>query len=108
MRHGGWFTLLLPIFYNDGKHVPGSKFDQTMLELIEQFGGFTYFPEPTFITQGFWKSRGIVYDDHIRIYAVYAEDINTARAYLSAMKPKWKRRFRQEEMLIVEMGVEVL
>lgn len=80
MKHGGWFTLFLPIFYNDGKRVPGSKFDQTILELIEQFSGLTYFPEPSFITQGFWKSHGILYEDHIRIFAVFAEETSTSLA----------------------------
>ena len=108
MKHGGWFSVFLPLYDNGGRTIPATRFNQTEVELIGEFNGLTNFSEPTFVTKGSWKSRGIVYEDRHRIYAVFAEDINTARAYLSALKPKWKRRFRQEEILIVEMGVEVL
>ncbi|MCS6860853.1 MAG: hypothetical protein NZT92_11110 [Abditibacteriales bacterium] len=52
--------------------------------------------------------KGKLFEDHLRVYAVFAEDINAARAHLTAMKPKWKRRFRQLEIFMVETGVEVL
>lgn len=108
MRHGAWFNVFLPRFYNNGKPVEETKFHETREELMAQFGGMTIFQEPTFMTQGFWREANELFEDHIRIYAVFAEDVNVARDYLTAMKPKWKRRFRQLEIFIVEISVEVL
>ncbi len=108
MRHGAWFSIFLPRLYNDRRPVEHSKFDQVQQELLERFGGLTMFREPTFLTQGFWREEGELFEDLIRVYAVFAEDVNAAREYLTAMKPKWKRRFRQLEIFMVETGVEVL
>jgi len=108
VRHGAWFNVFLPLFYNDGRPIEDIKFERTQQELIEQFRGLTIFREPTFFTQGFWQAEGMLFEDRVRIYAVFSEDINAGRSYLTAMKPKWKRRFRQAEIFILEMGVEVL
>jgi hypothetical protein len=108
VRHGSWFNIFLPRFDNDHRPIAEWKFDQTEEELIERFKGLTIFREPTFLTQGLWQEEGKLFEDIIRIYAVFAEDINAAREFLTAMKPKWKRRFRQLEIFMVEIGVEVL
>lgn len=108
MNHGAWFNIFLPRFYDDRRPIEDAKFDLTEDELKERFGGLTVFREPTFLTQGYWRSNSVWMEDHIRIYAVFADDINAARAYLATMKPRWKRRFRQEEIFIVEIGVEVV
>lgn len=86
-----------------------SKFQQMEQELIERFGGLTIFREPTFLTQGFWRRKdATLSQDDIRIYAVFSEDSEADRIYLSEMKAEWKQRFQQDEIFIVELEARVI
>ena len=108
MRRGCWYNIFLPRQYNDGRDVEQRKFDITSLELVERFGGMTAFQEPAFTLQGFWRFRGYLFQERLAIFGVFTEEVNAAREFLVAIKPKWKRRFRQEEIFIVEVGVELV
>ena len=46
------YDIFLPLLYNDGNPIEGRKFQQLQSELLDQFGGLTYFPQAS---QGFWK-----------------------------------------------------
>lgn len=99
------YDLFLPLYYNDGKPIEARKFQEVQEQLLEQFGGLTFFPQPN---EGFWTMAGITYRDEIVIYRVLAAKTRTARKYLAELKSKLKQDFRQEEILIVERDVETL
>jgi hypothetical protein len=39
------YDIFLPLRYNDGRQIEGSTFQQVQAELLEEFGGVTYFPQ---------------------------------------------------------------
>jgi hypothetical protein len=81
------------------------KFQDLQQQLLEQFGGLTFFPQPN---EGFWTMAGITYRDEIVIYRVLASDAQEARRFLLELKERLKEVFQQEEILIVERDVETL
>ena len=74
-------------------------------ELLDEFGGLTYFPQAN---QGLWKLGDVTYRDEIVIYRVLAPDSRRARRFLSKLKERLKAEFVQEEILIVERDVDAL
>jgi hypothetical protein len=99
------YDLFLPLRYNDGRPIEGRKFQQVQSELLDEFGGLTYFPQAN---QGFWKLGGVTYRDEIVVYRVLATNSRIARAFLRRLKKRLKAEFVQEEILIVERDVDAL
>lgn len=99
------YDLFVPLYYNDGRSVEPQKFQVLQQQLLDQFGGLTFFPQPN---AGFWTMAGITYRDEIVIYRVITSDEQAARRFLSALKERLKEEFQQEDILIVEREVETL
>jgi predicted component of viral defense system (DUF524 family) len=99
------YDIFVPLRYNDGRPIEGRKFQQLQTDLLNEFGGLTYFPQAN---QGFWKLGGVTYRDEIVIYRVLALDSRRARRFLRNLKDRLKADFIQEEILIVERDVEAL
>ena len=99
------YDLFVPLYYNDGRSVEPQKFQVLQQQLLDRFGGFTFFPQPN---AGFWTMAGITYRDEIVIYRVITSDEQEARRFLSALKERLKEEFQQEDILIVEREVETL
>jgi hypothetical protein len=99
------YDIYLPLRYNDGSHVESSKFQQLHAELLNQFGGLTFFPQPN---QGYWKLGAATYRDEIVIYRVLAAESHGARPFFRELKERLKVEFAQEEILIVERDVDAL
>jgi hypothetical protein len=99
------FDLFLPLYYNDGSPIEPSKFQKLQRQLLEEFEGFTYFPQPH---TGVWRVEDLVYRDEIVIYRVVSRKVRAARRFLKKFKEKLKRSFVQEEIFIVERTVRVL
>ena len=99
------YDLFVPLYYNDGRSVEPQKFQVLQQQLLDQFGGLTFFPQPN---AGFWTMAGITYRDEIVIYRVITSDEQEARRFLSALKERLKEEFQQEDILIVEREVETL
>jgi hypothetical protein len=99
------YDLFVPLYYNDGRQVEPEKFQDVQQQLLEHFGGLTFFPQPN---EGFWTVAGITYRDEIVIYRVITSDEQEARRFLSQLKARLKEAFQQEEILIVERDVETL
>jgi hypothetical protein len=99
------YDLFVPLYYNDGRQVEPQKFQALQQQLLAQFGGLTFFPQPN---KGFWTLAGITYRDEIVIYRVITPDEQEARRFLSDLKERLKTEFRQEDILIVEREVETL
>jgi hypothetical protein len=99
------YDLFIPLYYNDGRQVEPQKFQAQQQQLLDQFGGLTFFPQPN---EGFWMVAGITYRDAIEIYRVITSEAQEARRFLSTLKEQLKEALQQEEILIVERDVETL
>jgi hypothetical protein len=99
------YDIFVPLFYNDGAPVEPGKFQRLQAELLEQFDGLTFFPQPN---EGFWQMGDVTYRDEIVIYRVLARRAAAARRFLAQLKQRLKREFKQEEILIVERDEETL
>ena len=99
------YDIFLPLRYNDGKPIELRQIHQLQGELLEEFGGLTYFPQPN---QGFWKLGDVTYRDEIVIYRVLAADARGSRKFLRMLKERLKVELEQEEILIVERDVDAL
>jgi len=95
----------MPLYYIDGRQVEPQKFQALQQQLLDQFGGLTFFPQPN---EGFWTVAGITYRDAIVIYRVITSEAQEARRFLSTLKEQLKEALQQEEILIVERDVETL
>jgi hypothetical protein len=99
------YDLFVPLYYNDGRPVEPQTFQALQQQLLSQFGGLTFFPQPN---QGLWTMAGITYRDEIVIYRVITSDVQEARRFWSELKERLKQELQQEEILIVERDVETL
>jgi hypothetical protein len=99
------YDVFVPLYYNDGRPVEPQTFQALQQQLLDQFGGLTFFPQPN---EGFWTVAGVTYRDAIVIYRVLTSDAQEARRFLSALKERLKEQRQQEEILIVERDVETL
>ena len=97
------YDLFIPLYYNDGSPIEPQKFQDLQQQLLDQFGGLTFFPQPN---AGFWTMAGDTYRDAIVIYRVIMSNGQEARRFLSNLKEWLKKELRQEEILIVERNVE--
>lgn len=99
------YDLFVPLHYNDGRPVEPQTVQALQQQLRQQFGGFTFFPQPN---QGLWTMAGITYRDEIVIYRVITSDAQEVRRFWSEIKERLKQELQQEEILIVERDVETL
>ena len=99
------YDLFIPLYYNDGRPIEPQKFQDLQQQLLDQFGGLTFFPQPN---EGFWTMAGVTYRDAIVIYRVITSDEQAARQLLSDLKERLKEELRQEDILVVERNVETL
>ena len=82
------YDVFVPLFYNDGTPIEAVKFQRLQAELLEQFDGLTFFPQPN---EGFWRMGDVTYRDEIVIYRVLARRVGTARKFLAQLKQRLKR-----------------
>lgn len=75
------YEILLPLRYNDGRPIEPEKFDQTRGELIAQFQGVTFDPQPV---RGFWVQQGMEYEDLLVRVIVDVEDTSEVRVFFLA------------------------
>ena len=99
------YDIFIPLFYNDGTPIEPVKLQDLQTQLLDQFGGLTFFPQPN---QGFWTFGGITYHDNIVIYRVITAKPKVARRFFAQLKADLKRDLRQEEILIVEKDADLL
>ena len=77
------YDLFIPLYYNDGRPVEPRKFQDLQQQLLDQFGGLTFFPQSN---EGFWTMAEVTYRDEIVIYRVITSNEQEARQFLSALK----------------------
>jgi hypothetical protein len=99
------YDSYVPLNYNDGSPIEAAKIDEIGTSLLNEFGGYTFFPQPK---KGAWKMGRVVFRDDIAIYRVHASDVRAARRFLRRLKEELKKSLRQEEILIVEKEAQTL
>lgn len=99
------YDLYLPLTDNEGEPFAARMFRSVQNELLSQFDGVTYFPQPN---EGLWQSGGVTYHDDIVIYRVITPHTGKARRFFRAFKEKLMKDFGQLDLLIVERDVETI
>ena len=99
------YDVYVPVTYNDGSPIEARKLVRIREQLLEQFGGVTFFPQSN---DGFWTLGGVTYRDEIVIFRVITDKVRTARRFLTQLKKELKRDLDQAEILIVEKDAELL
>ena len=99
------YDIFVPLYFNDGSPIEAIKFQRLQAELLENFEGLTFFPQPN---EGIWKLGDVTYRDEIVIYRVLSNRPRAARRFVSKLKQHLKRELAQEEILIIERDVESL
>lgn len=99
------YELYLPLTYNDGSPIEPEKIESIGEQLLREFGGVTFFPQPN---EGLWRVGPVTFRDQVVIFRVLTEDDRMARRFFRAMKESLKIELQQEEILIVEKDAEVL
>lgn len=92
------YEFLLPLRYNDGSPIEPEKFEQTRLELVAQFQGVTFDPQPV---RGFWVQQGTEYEDLLVRVIVDVEDTPETHAFFTQFKETLKERFQQLEIWMI-------
>jgi len=99
------YEVLLPVRYNDGTTIEEEKFLQTWLEARQQFGGLTIDLHPL---RGIWVHEETVYEDELIRLVLDVEDTLESRNWFLRWKETLKERFRQLEIWMVAIPIEVL
>jgi hypothetical protein len=90
--------------FNDGTAIASGLIDQTATEIGDRFGGVS---QDTVRVIGQWTYLGIRYQDELIRLRIDTDDA-AARTYLKAQKEVWKERFRQIDLWITVLKVEVI
>lgn len=98
------FTILLPLFFNDGTPVPVALLTQTEDELLEFFGGIS---TDTARVRGRWISEGALFEDSLLRITVACDGTPEQRTFIRP-KETLKARFQQEEVWITVQQIEIL
>ena len=99
------YDIFLPLYYNDGTPVEARKFQDVQQASLDHFGGLTFFPQPN---QGFWAIGNVTYRDEIVIYRVLTTKPRASRRFLADLKKDLRKKFRQEEILIIERDIATI
>ena len=100
------YEILVPLRYNDGSPVEQEKFTQTQEELLHQFSGLTVEFVPVV---GYWTglAMAVVEDELVRL-AVDVPDTPENRRFFVEWKGKLKERFRQLDIWIVGIPLDIV
>jgi hypothetical protein len=100
------YEILLPLFYNNGSEIEPEKFDETMAELRDRFGGVTLDANPT---RGSWLDEGTVYEDVLVRFIVDDQGDQAALqetlSFFATYKEALKERFQQIEVWITYLDI---
>ena len=99
------YELYVPLTFNDGSPVDPKMVETIGEQLLEEFGGLTFFPQ---LNQGLWRMGHVTFRDQIVIFRVLTSDVRGARRFFRALKRRLKTDLKQEEILIVEKQAETL
>ncbi len=98
------FEVLLPLKFNDGRHVPTEQIADALLELVEHFDAATCETQPV---EGHWRHEDIVYRDELVRVIVDAPDDDESRQWMKAFKARWKDRLEQIDLWVVSHRIDI-
>ncbi|MBC8094443.1 MAG: hypothetical protein H7Y43_01405 [Akkermansiaceae bacterium] len=99
------YDVYLPLSYNDGRPIPEEKLKSFRKLLLDEFGGFTHFPQEN---EGVWKLGTTVFRDKVVILRVLSDRPAQTRRFFSELRVELMRSLEQAEVLIVERDVELV
>jgi hypothetical protein len=99
------YELYVPLTYNDGTPVAAKTIERIGQDLLEQYGGVTFFPQAN---EGLWRMGPVTFRDQIVIFRVLSTNVRASRRFFRTLKQELKTELGQEEILIVEKEVETL
>ena len=99
------FEILLPLRFNDGRHVPDDLLADTLLELRQRFGAVSC-DTPTI--RGLWQNQDQVFrDDLVRVF-VDVPDVPESREFFIDFKERIKLRFDQLDIWMTTFPIDVV
>ncbi len=99
------YEILLPLRYNDGRPIESSKFDQTNLELTEEFSATT---ADAIRALGSWRYQGTLYEDLLMRIIVDVPGAFQADDFFRRYKEVLKARFEQIDIWISGHEIRIL
>ncbi|MBA3315101.1 MAG: hypothetical protein H0T47_17660 [Planctomycetaceae bacterium] len=97
--------LLLPVYDNEGRPFPRSRFEQVRRTLTEKFGGVTAYSRAP--AEGHWKEADdATTRDDVVIYETMVDQLD--RAWWSSFKEELRDQFQQEELIVRALPIELL
>lgn len=99
------YDLYLPLTYNDGRHIPDEKLARFRRMLLDEFGGFTHFPQEN---EGVWQLGHTVFRDRVVILRVLSEHPEHTRRFFAELRIELMRELEQADVLIVEHDASVV
>jgi hypothetical protein len=99
------YEILVPLLFNDGKHVPSELLTTTLGELRNQFGAASW---ETQTLRGSWQHAGVTYEDNLTRFFVDVPDSVENREFFIRYKETLKRRFDQLEIWITSHPLDVI
>src|SRR5262245_6914001 len=94
--------IYLPLDFNDGRPIPGSKYVSLQRELLKRYGGVTSIKRQ-FPLEGVWQSGKEAYEDRVIVFSVmdFREETQAeCQRHLERLKERLKKSFDQLEILI--------
>jgi hypothetical protein len=89
------YVLHLPVKDNNGKPFNKREFTRVRDELIEKFGGCTFYPQAQ---KGFWVHKGVVFEDDVVVFEVWVRRTQKNLAWLSEYGRVLRKRFKQKSI----------
>lgn len=96
--------ILLPVFDNQGRHIPADCYDQVRTKIMCQFGGLTAYTRVP--AEGLWQSGASVRRDDIVVVEVM--DTKLDRGWWQEYRMELEQLFRQNEIVIRAQAYEAL
>ena len=99
------YEILLPRTHNDGRPVSPEKFQQTLDDVISQFGALSLYPQPI---RGLWIHKETRYEDELIRITVDVDDTPENQYFFLRLKSVLLERFEQIDVYIVSYPVDIL
>ncbi|MBI1928207.1 hypothetical protein HYR99_28675 [Candidatus Poribacteria bacterium] len=104
------YEVYLPLKYNDGRKIEARKLKQTEKELYERFKGITAVRQENYL-RGLWQEEEQFFVDEVIILYVVDLAATTSQEgeqWFEKSKAKWKRRFQQREIFILQQDINLI
>ncbi|HEY1859920.1 MAG TPA: hypothetical protein VGG61_06180 [Gemmataceae bacterium] len=95
----------MPRTHNDGRPVSPEKFQQTLDEVIAQFGALSLYPQPI---RGLWIHKETRYEDELIPIIIDVDDTPENQHFFLGLKAILLERFEQIAVYIVSYPVDIL